>query len=227
MINRLHYLLHRPGRGWDPVPKAHALDYAEGEWHKGTDARTLDLLEEWLGGFAGKRVLDLGGGPGQWSVAFARKGADVTWHDISSTYREFAQRKAVEHGVDVRFSLGYLDDARMQLTGEFDLVFNRVCWNYGMSDWGFARVVHALVAPGGVGYVDTHISSWRRETLSGSARARTWINDHVGYKIGHSFPPRGRVARLFLGLPIERMLVDYSSAGNDRVIFRRPAAPAS
>lgn len=180
-----------------------------------------------MGGFAGKRILDLGGGSGQWTIAFAQKGSDVTWHDISGNYRTLTSEKAEENNVTIKFSLGYLDDARKLLEGYFDLVFNRVCFNYAIADESFASVLYSLVKPGGVAYVDTHISSWRRETLSSSARARTWINDHLGYKIGHPFPPRGRIARLFLGLPIERMLVDYSSAGNDRVIFRRPVAPAS
>lgn len=221
MINQLYALMHRPESGWDPVPSEHVLRYAESEWARGVNNAVLDSLEDWIGGFSGKRVLDLGGGPGHYSVAFAKRGADVTWHDVSAGYRSIAKRKAHEHGVAINFSLGYLDDAPKQYVGEFDLVFNRICWYYGRSDRSFARAVYALVKPGGSGYVDTHHSCYRRELLSFSARFRTWLHDALGVKIGHPFPPHGRIARLFSEMPIERMLIDYSVPSNDRILFQR------
>src|SRR4051812_35635270 len=72
VINLLHSRLHRPESGWDPVPQGHVLEYGTHEWASGADARLLDELEQRIGGFAGKQVLDLGGGPGQYSVAFAK-----------------------------------------------------------------------------------------------------------------------------------------------------------
>jgi 2-polyprenyl-3-methyl-5-hydroxy-6-metoxy-1,4-benzoquinol methylase len=224
MINRLHAAFHRPERGWDPVPAAHAEDYARREWDQGVKCDLLNELDRWVGGLAGKRVLDLGGGPGQYSLAFAARGADVTWYDVSGTYQRLAQAKATERGLSMRFALGYLDEAPQQLDTRYDLVFNRICWYYGWSDRSFASVVFTLVAPGGVGYVDTTHSKWQRESLSLSARVRTWLNDHAGLKIGHPFPPTGRVARLLLAKPVEQLLVDYSSPDNDRIVFRRARA---
>lgn len=221
MINRLHALLHRPERGWDPVPPDHASTYAEHQWSVSVREALLDELDVWVGGLAGKRVLDLGGGPGQYSVAFAKRGAQVTWQDISRTYLEFAQRKALENGVCVEFSLCYMDEAPIILNAQFDLVFNWICWYYGFSDQGFAKALFALVKPGGVGYVDTTHSGWRRESLSHIARLRTWLNDGLAIKIGHPFPPHGRLARLFMRMPVEQMLIDYSTPTNDRITFRR------
>jgi 2-polyprenyl-3-methyl-5-hydroxy-6-metoxy-1,4-benzoquinol methylase len=183
----------------------------------------LDELDHWVGGLAGKRVLDLGGGPGQYSVAFAERGAIVTWHDISREYQNMAQRKAKEHGVEIRFSLGYLDEAAERLPESFDLVFNRICWYYGFSDRTFADVLFALVRPGGVGYIDTNHSGCRRDQLSISARFRTWVNDIFSIKIGHPFPPHGRLARLFSQKPVESLLIDYSSPANDRLLFVKRA----
>ncbi len=221
MINRLHAFLYRPERGWDPVPSGHASTYADKEWSAGVREELLDELDAWVGGLAGKRVLDLGGGPGQYSVAFAKRGAIVTWHDVSRTYLEFARGKASANGVNIDFSLGYMDEAPAILKTQFDLVFNRICWNYGFSDRGFAQTLFTLVKPGGIGYLDTTHSGWRRETLPTSARLRTWLNDALAIKIGHPFPPHGRLARLFSRLPIEKMLVDHAMPTNDRILFLR------
>ena len=219
MINRLHAYLRRPENGWDPVPPAHALTYAQNEWAAGIRADLMDHLEKWVGGFEGKRVLDLGGGPGQYAVAFAKRGCDVTWHDVSRIYQQFAAQKADEHRVKLKFSIGYLDEAPRLLAQRFDLVFNRICWNYGWHDHSFAAVVYELVKPGCAGYVDTTHSGWRRETLSMPARIRTWANDVLAIKLGHPFPPHGRLVRLFAKMPMEKLLVDYSSPHNDRISF--------
>src|SRR5260370_2957744 len=98
MINSLHALLHRPEHGWDPI----ATQYAEGYAARATrdlDSTLVDELDRRLGGVTGKTVLDLGGGPGQYSVAFASRGAHVTWHDISRNYQRIAAWNAAQHGV--------------------------------------------------------------------------------------------------------------------------------
>jgi SAM-dependent methyltransferase len=224
MINWLASRAQRPERGWDPVRPNVAQAYADAEWSKFEES-AIDFIERWTGPLRGQRVLDLGGGPGQYSVAFARRGAHVTWHDVSATYEGIARRKVREHGVGelVSFSVGYLDDAPRGDGPGFDLVFNRICWNYGRSDAGLARAVFDAVRPGGWGYVDTTISSFQLDTLSASARWRTALNARTGIKIGHPLPPRGRVAGLLLAMQPARTLVDYSSAWNDRILFQRAA----
>jgi 2-polyprenyl-3-methyl-5-hydroxy-6-metoxy-1,4-benzoquinol methylase len=221
MINQIHARLHRPETGWDPVPADHVRTYAQVEWSQGAREDLLDELDRWVGGLAGKRVLDLGGGPGQYSVAFAKREAQVTWYDISRMYREIAEERAREHGVQLQFALGYLDEAAKRLGAQFDLVFNRICWNYGWHDASFAQVLFGLVRPGGVGYVDTTHSDWHRDTLSLSAAVRNWLNETLAIKIGHPFPPHGRLAALFSRMPVDRILVDYSLATNDRILFAR------
>ncbi len=217
MINRLHSLLHRPEKGWDPVDPAYALSYSEREWRAFTP-NLLDTLEELLGErLNGKRILDLGGGPGQYSVAFARRGAMVTWHDVSRAYLQIARRHADDAGVQVEFSLGYLEDARRFVGCPFDLVFNRICWYYGMDDRGFASLIYSLVKPGGAAYVDTNTRDF--EKLAGKRKLQYLLNDRFFFKVGHPHPPHGRVADLFGGYAVDRMILDYSSVGNDRVFF--------
>src|SRR5262245_37093870 len=134
MINRLHALFHRPENGWDPISPAYAAHYSEIEWSQGTNASLLDELERWVGGFTGRRVLDLGGGPGHYSVAFAKRNAHVTWHDISHAYRDLVQRKATEANVDIACCIGYMDAAAQMHRQPFDLVFSRICWRYSFAD---------------------------------------------------------------------------------------------
>lgn len=221
MINYLHSRLFRPEKSWDPVPREHAAAYATDQWKLGAREDLLDELSRWTGGLEGKTVLDLGGGPGHYSVAFAKRGAKVTWFDVSENYRNIAQERAREAGVEVRFVLGYLDEAPQQLGEKFDLVFNCICWFYGRGDHSFARVLFSLVRAGGVGYIDTTHSRWRREELPRGALTRSWLNDRFAWKIGHPAPPRGRLARLFLAKDVDKLLVDYSSPHNDRILFRR------
>ena len=94
MINQIHQALLRPEKGWDPVPASHAAVYAPFAWAHVRDEGVIDRIEDAMGRVAGKKVLDLGGGPGQYSVAFARRGANVTWHDVSAVYQSFSMAKA-------------------------------------------------------------------------------------------------------------------------------------
>jgi SAM-dependent methyltransferase len=216
MINYLHALIYRPEKGWDPVPAEHAERYAAAEWSSRSEA-LVDQIEHWLGGFQNKRVLDLGGGPGQYSVAFAQRGAQVTWHDISRNYQRLAQARAHAAGVEVHFSLGYLEEAKKFLSRPFDFVFNRICWYYCKSDRAFARLFYALIEPGGAGYVDTNTSTGER--MRGIRKMIYFLNNRLAWKIGHPFPPHGRIARLLQDFPIDSMILDYTAEHNDRIFF--------
>lgn len=225
MIKRIHARLDRPETGWDPVPAAHAAECGAHEWRR-IDHAMPDELEAAVGGLRGKRILDLGGGPAHYTVSLTQRGGLVTWHDISRNYLQMGRCKAAERDVEaaVRFSLGYLHDAPRLLGERYNLVFDRICWYYALDDASFARVVHELVAPGGWGYVDTTNSSYGRDKLSASARLRTWLNDRTGVKIGYLMPPRGKLARLFPGTPVQRRTVDHRTPGNDRVHFQKAGA---
>jgi SAM-dependent methyltransferase len=222
MINRLHAYLHRPEAGWDPVPPGYAATYAAGEWSH-QDGAALDRVEGWLGGLAGKRVLDLGAGPGHYAVALARRGADVTWHDISRTYETISRQRSAEAGVSLRFSLGYLEDAVKFVPEPFDLVWNSICWNYCMDDRAFSTLVYDLIKPGGAAYIDANVTEFAQGGPWGQVTSR--LNTIAWVKIGHPYPPRGRVASLFQRFPFERMIIDQSLPGNDRVFVQKPLAP--
>jgi hypothetical protein len=144
----------------------------------------------------------------------------VTWFDISKHYRDFAQQKARESQVNIEFALGYMDDSHKILNRQFHLVFNRICWYYCVSDFSFAEVIYSLMAPGGWAYIDTNHSGVGRESASVAARTRTWLNDRFGLKIGHPFPPRGRVEKLFRRHALKQLIPDYQPR-NDRVLLQK------
>lgn len=216
MINRLHSWIHQPGQGWDPVAPEYASEYAESEW-RNINVVLIDQLEQRIGGFSGKRVLDLGGGPGQYSVAFARRGARVTWHDVSRTYQKIAARHAAEAGVQIVFSLGYLEEADRLITDPFDFVFTRLAWCYCMNDRRFARLVYSLIKPEGAAYIESNTP--RFENPRGLKRLVYFLNNWFGWKIGHPHPPHGRLASLLNGYPITLMIPDYSNDLVDKIFL--------
>ena len=67
-VNYLHSLFHRVELGWDPIQATYAREY-EQRALKHVDASLLERIDGLSGGLTGKQVLDLGGGPGQYSGA--------------------------------------------------------------------------------------------------------------------------------------------------------------
>lgn len=217
MINQLFSLIQRPERGWDPVPADHARGYAEEQWRTDT-APLADRLEQRVGSFRGRSVLDLGAGPGSYTLEFAKRGANVTWFDVSRTYRELARERIAAQGAAVEFHLGYLEQAR-ELGRRFDLVFSRICWYYSMSDRAFARILHGLVAPGGWAYVVTPcIEGWT--DAAATHRLRSKLNDLTGLKVGHPFPTRALFRRVWAGLEMSEVEID-TPGRNVSILFRR------
>lgn len=50
----------------------------------------------------GDRILDVGGGPGRYSLYLAQKGCNVTLVDLSDGNVEFARQKAAEQGLSLQ-----------------------------------------------------------------------------------------------------------------------------
>jgi SAM-dependent methyltransferase len=70
-------------------------------------------------------VLDIGGGPGRYSLWLARNGCDVTLFDLSEQNVEFARRKAAQYGVNITAMAGdarYIS-ANPKLYKKYDHVF--------------------------------------------------------------------------------------------------------
>jgi len=215
-VNYLHSLLHRVELGWDPIQATYAKEY-ERHALKDVDLSLVERIGALSGGLTGKQVLDLGGGPGQYSVLFAKQGARVTWHDVSREYQKIAMGRAEAQGVPVEFSLGYLEEAKKFGKESFDVVFCRVCWYYCRSDRAFGRLIYSLLKPCGVGYIECNTPAFAK--LKGLRKLQSWLNERIWWKIGHPLPPHGRIAKLVQKYPLECLELDYSSELVDRMFF--------
>jgi SAM-dependent methyltransferase len=210
--------------GWDPIPRQYAEQYAKAAWSEERSV-VLERMRSLVGDFNGKKILDLGGGAGQYSVPMAQLGAMVTWHDVSREYQRIARRRAEEAGVPLQFSLGYLEAADKLGPERFDAVFCRLCWYYCRSDRRFARLIFRLLRPGGAAYIECNTPAFDKR--SGIRRLLYWLNNSVSWKIGHPLPPHGRIATLMQRYPLQKLVLDYSSEFTDVVMFVKGGDGAS
>lgn len=104
-----------------------------------------------LGDLTGTRAVHLQCHIGIDALSLARLGADVTGLDFSPTAIEAARELCARAEVNARFVISDVYEAPVALDGDtFDLVYTGVgalCWLPDIVGW--ARVVAALLAPGG------------------------------------------------------------------------------
>jgi 2-polyprenyl-3-methyl-5-hydroxy-6-metoxy-1,4-benzoquinol methylase len=206
----LKYYFQKPEKGFDPVPKAFAENYAVNEYKK-LDNEVLDVLKSHILNFENKMVLDLGAGPGQYSIAFAKRGAKVTWHDISRNYLEIARAMAAAENVTVDFSLGYLEEAH----GKFDVVFNRICWYYCINDYRFAKCIYNLVKENGYGFIVVNNEKYLQEELEKESGIKKivikmsyWLNENFNIKLTHVHPSHRKLSRIFARLNFRHLQLE-------------------
>ena len=111
--------------GWNR--QLHDLD-REGVVRYGPDIGTEADLRL-LGTVSGKRVLDLGCGAGQASLALAKQGAHVIGLDPAPEALTAAKRRAEREGVKVELHQGDLADLAFMRAESVDLVFS--AWAFG------------------------------------------------------------------------------------------------
>ena len=102
-----------------------------------------------LGDVAGQRILELGCGGGQCSIAFARQGAFVVGIDLSDEQITFARQLAAQHGVDVRFEQGDAADLGRFAAASFDIVFSAYALHYVPAIERCLAEAARVLAPGG------------------------------------------------------------------------------
>ena len=99
------------------------------EIHYGPGVPNEDTLKL-LGSLRGKKVLELGCGGGQCSVAFAKKGAQVTGVDISEEQLKFAKRLATKHKVSIHFIESSFQNLKGVKPNSQDVVFSAWAFQY-------------------------------------------------------------------------------------------------
>lgn len=116
---------------WDAVAASYQTDYAPEApiVHYGPLAPPEADLQL-LGDVRGLRILDLGCGGGQCSIAFARQGATVTGVDISAEQIRFARERMAQAGVPVDFRVADAINLAGFPDNGWDLIFSTYAFHY-------------------------------------------------------------------------------------------------
>jgi len=140
---------------WDQL----TLEHKESEFYdlpgfrQGKDRlRSIELSE--LGNVAGKRLLHLQCHFGMDTLAWARRGAEVTGVDFSPEAISLAQSLSEELDIPARFVCTDIYDLPDALSGEFDIVFTSYGVLHGLPDlkrWG--QIIAHYLKPGGIFYI--------------------------------------------------------------------------
>jgi SAM-dependent methyltransferase len=105
-------------RVYDPGSGARGLVES---WVYGPLRRRLALTLEELGDLTGKRVLDVGCGPGRYAVSAAERGGEVVGIDLSPAMLELAQERARQRSVAGRCRFLEADFDAYEPDGAFDV----------------------------------------------------------------------------------------------------------
>jgi ubiquinone/menaquinone biosynthesis C-methylase UbiE len=101
-----------------------------------------------LGDLKGKRVLELGCGAGQCSIAFARQGATAIGVDFSSVQLSIARELAEREEVRVELRQGDMADLAFLRADSIDLVFSAFAFGYVEDLNRVFRQVHRVLKVG-------------------------------------------------------------------------------
>jgi SAM-dependent methyltransferase len=101
-----------------------------------------------LGDLRGKRVLELGCGGAQCSIAFAKQGATAIGVDFSAQQLAFARRLCEREDIRVELRLGDLADLAFLRADSIDVVFSSYAFGYVDDLNRVFRQVHRVLKPG-------------------------------------------------------------------------------
>ncbi len=149
-----------------------------------------------LGLVNGSRLLDAGCGAGQFAVAFARMGFEVTAVDLSAAMLNFGRQHACDSGVTVHWregDLAHLDDADTS----YDAIHARLSLHFAPDIPATLAEFDRVLRPGGRLYASLpgalspiYASAWQRHldpTRRANNYATPWelaaLLEHVGWDI--------------------------------------------
>jgi SAM-dependent methyltransferase len=115
--------------------------------HYGPDIAT-DADLRLLGHLRGKRVLELGCGGGQCSIAFAKQGAHAIGVDASGEQLAYARRLCEREGVKVELHHGDLADLAFLRADSIDLAFSSGAFGFVADLHRVFRQVHRVLRRG-------------------------------------------------------------------------------
>ena len=214
MFNYLRAKFQNPNKGFDPISKQYAVSYFEDTYRLAgrIDKNLLDLLKSTTE-LNGKKVIDLGAGPGQYTLLLAKEGADVHYHDISHNFVKLAIEKAAEEGYSFTHTIDYID----HISGPYDIIFNRGAFNYCFDDKTFVDILYNQLNQGGIYFGilvnENQVFSTKKVPLFSKKTLlyiQFWLNDIFNIKLGHPFTSKRKIKKIFEASPFEILrLEDY------------------
>jgi 2-polyprenyl-6-hydroxyphenyl methylase/3-demethylubiquinone-9 3-methyltransferase len=138
-LSKFSALAHR---WWDPESEMF------GPLHRMNPVR-LAHLERLVGGFAGKRVIDVGCGGGILAESMAAKGAKVTGIDLADKPLKVAMLHRLESGVELDYRLQSAEDAAEAQPATYDVVTCMEMLEHVPDPASTVRACAQLAKPGG------------------------------------------------------------------------------
>ena len=117
--------------------------------HYGPYSPTEDKLRL-LGNIKGKKILEIGCGGGQCSIAFAKKGAKCIGVDISEEQLKYAKKLAQREKVNIEFRLGSFQNLSGIESQSHDIVFSAFALQYSPNLNGVFRQVYRILKKKGL-----------------------------------------------------------------------------
>ena len=220
MFNKIHAYFDNQHKGWDPISDDYAQSYADYS-NANFDATCVEELNLLCGNLQGKTLIDLGGGPGQYTIALAKYGAKVTWRDVSKNYMQIVQQQVLKENLNINFQLQYMDTA----TGSFDVVFNRVCFHYCINDYAFLKTIYNLMNEKGVAYLMLHNENMAN--LKNKNRVKRlykyivlYLNTYVDIKIGHPPFAKYKLKKMLSKYPFSKVIIQEHGIHTKVVLFK-------
>lgn len=136
---------------WDEVSKGYQEDsdlYTKAA-HYGPFCPDEDKLKL-LGTVKGKKILELGCGGAQCSIAFAKKGAVCTGIDISKEQLKYAEKLAKKNKVKIKLIKGNIQTLRGIKSNSYDIVFSAYAFQYIPNLTKCFKEVHRVLKKNGV-----------------------------------------------------------------------------
>jgi ubiquinone/menaquinone biosynthesis C-methylase UbiE len=103
-----------------------------------------------LGNIKGKKILEIGCGGGQCSIAFAKQGAHCIGIDISEEQLKFAKNLAKKEKVKVKFILGDFQNLNRIKSNSQDIVFSAFALHYSQNLDEVFKQVHRILKKNGL-----------------------------------------------------------------------------
>lgn len=103
-----------------------------------------------LGNVKGKRILEVGCGGGQCSIALAKKGAICTGIDISKEQLKYAENLAEKNKVKIKFIKGDFQDLSRFKSSSLDIAFSAFAFQYSPNLKKLFKQVYRILKKNGI-----------------------------------------------------------------------------